>query len=213
MVGVSRGTVSIWVRDIQLTPEQHDGLRARNPAHNGQRVGARVRSERAREQRLAWQADGRADARRGDPLHVAGCMLFWGEGSKIRTQVQLANSDPELVRFFLRFLRTCYGVADSRVRIRCNLYADQLARQREVERFWLDVLELPPSSLRKSIVNNYSRSSKRKRRNTLPYGTCHLRVHSTELAQKIFGAIQEYGGFTNETWLDCLHGTAPPARS
>lgn len=212
-VGVARSSVSRWVQDIELTEAQHASLLARNPIHNGQHEGARVRSELARARRRSWQEEGREAARQGDALHAAGCMLFWAEGGKIRTQVELSNSDPFLVRFFLRFLRACYSVDDARVSITCNLFADHLERQREVEEHWLAVLELPASSLRKSIVNNYSRRSARKRVNVLPWGTCRLRVHSTELAQQLFGAIQEYGGFTNEDWLDCLPGAAPRARS
>jgi predicted transcriptional regulator len=48
IVGVSRSSVSLWIRDIELTPKQHAALQARNPAHNGQRVGAEVRARIAR---------------------------------------------------------------------------------------------------------------------------------------------------------------------
>jgi creatinine amidohydrolase/Fe(II)-dependent formamide hydrolase-like protein len=36
----------------------------------------------------------------------------------------------------------------------------------------------------------------------LPYGTCRLVVHSTEIVQTIYGSIQEYGGFDRPEWLD-----------
>jgi hypothetical protein len=71
----------------------------------------------------------------------------------------------------------------------------------EIERFWLDVVGLPRTSLSKSTVNVYSKYSKKKRRNKLPYGTCRLAVHDTKLVQHIYGAIQEYGGFEREEWL------------
>jgi hypothetical protein len=84
----------------------------------------------------------------------------------------------------------------------CNLFADHLLRQREVEQFWLDILELPRSCMRKSIVNVYSKYSQKKRRNMLPYGTCRVAVHRTQVVQHIYGAIQEYGGFDRPEWLD-----------
>ena len=52
--------------------------------------------------------------------------------------------------------------------VACNLFADHLPRQREVEQFWLETLRLPPSALRKSIVNNYSKYSQKKRKNMPP---------------------------------------------
>lgn len=106
-----------------------------------------------------------------------------------------------MVCFFLSFLRQCLGVSDEKVAVTCNLFADHLERQREIEDFWLGVLELPRSSLRKSTVNRYSKYSQKKRRNKLPYGTCRLSVYDTRLTQHIYGAIQEYGGFEREEWV------------
>jgi hypothetical protein len=81
-------------------------------------------------------------------------------------------------------------------------FADHVERQHEIEKFWLDVLGLPESSLCKSVVNVYSRHSKRKRLNMLPYGTCRVVVSRTAITQHVFGAIQEYGGFDRPDWLD-----------
>jgi transposase len=61
---------------------------------------------------------------------------------------------------------------------------------------------VPASSLRKSVVNVYSKYSLKKRANKLPYGTCKLVVHSTRIVQTIYGSIQEYGGFDRPEWLD-----------
>jgi hypothetical protein len=84
----------------------------------------------------------------------------------------------------------------------CNLFADHERRQREIEDFWLDRLGLDRTSLKKTLVNRYSKYSQKKRMNKLPYGTCTLRVHSTEIVQTIYGSIQELGGFDRPAWLD-----------
>jgi hypothetical protein len=36
----------------------------------------------------------------------------------------------------------------------------------------------------------------------LPYGTGRLAVHSTDVIQSIYGAIQEYAGIDRPEWLD-----------
>ena len=84
----------------------------------------------------------------------------------------------------------------------CNLFADHRARQRWIENFWLSTVGLPPTSLRKTVINTYSKHSQKKRQNKLPYGTCKLCVHSTQIQQTILGSIQEYGGFDRPEWLD-----------
>ncbi len=128
-------------------------------------------------------------------------MLFWAEGSRNRNVVVFTNSDPEMVAFFLQFLRVCFSVSDQSVRVTCNLFADHEQCQEEIEQFWLDRLQLPRECLRKSTVNTYSKYSQKKRRNKLPYGTCRLTVCDTSLVQALYGAIQEYGGFEREEWV------------
>jgi AcrR family transcriptional regulator len=201
-LGVSKASVSLWVRDIELTEEQHQALLDRNPAFNRQLSGWTRLAERRRAQRVAYQEDGRRRARECDPGFVAGCMLYWAEGSKERNQLQFSNSDPAMARFFVDFLKTYFALEGDNIRVSCNLYADHLARQVEIEQHWLDALGLPPESLRKSVVNVYSKYSQRKRVGNLPFGTCRVVVSRTWVTQTIFGAIQEIGGFTRDAWLD-----------
>jgi hypothetical protein len=126
-VGVSVGSVSLWVRDVPLTPVQQAALDARNPARNAQRNGAASNSRRCRAERAAAQEHGRELARAGDPLHIKGCMLHWAEGSKRRNSVMFTNSDDAVVALFLRFLRWCYDVSDDRVTLSVNCGTARLA--------------------------------------------------------------------------------------
>jgi len=107
-----------------------------------------------------------------------------------------------MARLFVRFLLTYFDLQPQDIRITCQLFADHLERQREIEQFWLAALGLPRGSLRTSVVNVYSRYSQRKRMNRLPHGTCRVVVSRTAVTQSIFGAIQEYAGITREAWLD-----------
>jgi transcriptional regulator with XRE-family HTH domain len=61
--------------------------------------------------------------------------------------------------------------------------------------------QLPEASLLDSFVNRYSKSSQRKRTNSLPFGTARLTVHSTRILQTIYGSIQELGDFSRPEWL------------
>jgi hypothetical protein len=193
LVGISQSSASVWVRDIRLTDDQRDALFER-----AQRLRNRSRSAHFRARRLAFQEQGRALARRNNPGHAAGCMLYWAEGAKSRNAMQFVNSDPAMVRYFVQFIRTHFGTPDEAFRLDCNLFADHVERQLEIEQFWLDTLRLPASCLRKSTVNVYSKHSQKK---LLPYGTVRVCIHSTRVIQSIYGSIQEYGGFDQPEWL------------
>ena len=107
-----------------------------------------------------------------------------------------------MVRFFVTFLRRFFSLRDTDIRVTCNLFADHVGRQREIERFWLDLVGVTEASLCKSTVNVYSKYSKKKRQNKLPYGTCRVTVSQTRLTQSIYGSIQEYAGFERPGWLE-----------
>lgn len=204
-IGVSVATAHAWTRDIELTPEQiaHNltgPTGPQSPEHIAKRVEAW--RQKNRERRLEAQREGRLQARRGDLLHMAGCMLYWAEGSKSRNDVKFANSDPDMIRFFSRFLKESLGVSARDFRIRLNVYTNNGLALVEIEDHWLDVIGAPRSTLRGHTLNHYPTSSSGQKRRRLPYGVCTLKVGSTQLVQHIFGAIQEYGGFDQPRWLD-----------
>jgi hypothetical protein len=205
-LNVSLNSVHRWTRDIELSETQRERNRAgpagrpQDPSHVAARTDAWSRLNRAK--RTQYQQEGRTQARCGDPLHLAGCMLYWAEGAKSRNVLRFANSDGPMVGFFARFLRESLGVDDDRLSLRLNVYTNNGISIAEIERHWLDLLRLPKSCTRKHQLNHYPTSSSGKRRN-LPYGVGTLGVaRSTPELQHIFGAIQEYSGFDEPRWLD-----------
>jgi transposase-like protein len=90
VVGVSLSSVSLWVRDIELDAVKNASMRSRAARRRGEATAARARTLRRNAQER-----GREQARQGDPLHLAGCMLYWAEGSRERNAVIFTNSDPE----------------------------------------------------------------------------------------------------------------------
>jgi transposase len=85
-LAVSQSSVSAWVRDIELALEQREALASRNPALNPDFSASKARAREALAVRLGYQSEGRVMARRRDPGFVAGCMLFWAEGSATETR-------------------------------------------------------------------------------------------------------------------------------
>lgn len=204
-LGVSVGSAHLWTSDIELTPEQHENnLRGPEGPLNPDRArrAAATWSRRCRQKRARYQEEGRRRARVGDPLHQAGCMLYWAEGAKSRNTVKFVNSDPQMVWFFRRFLTEALAVDVDKIAMTLNVYTTNGLTIEEIERYWLELLELPDSSVRKHTLNHLPTSSSGKAKNKLPFGVCALMVHSSRVVQHIYGAIQQYGGFDEPAWLD-----------
>lgn len=196
-VGASQSSVSLWTRDIVLTPAQH----ARNLDLAKKRRG-KAWAAINRRRRLEYQEEGRRRARQADRLHQAGCMLYWAEGAKNRNVVCFANSDVDMVRFFSRFLIESLEVSIEDFTLRLNVYTGNGLSIEEIENQWLTALSLPRSCLRGHVVNHTPTSSSGRKKGRLPHGVCQIRIRSTRLVQHIYGAIQEYGGFEMPEWVD-----------
>jgi hypothetical protein len=128
-------------------------------------------------------------------------MLYWAEGTKGRHAIAFSNSDPHMLRLFRRFLTESLAIERDGIRLSINVYTNNGLDIEEIERYWLDLLDLPRTSVRKHTTNHMPTSSSGRARNKLPYGVCTLRVQSTWLLQHIYGAIQEYAGFREPRWL------------
>lgn len=128
-------------------------------------------------------------------------MLFWAEGSKERNRAVLTNADFDLMARFVQFLRVCYSVPGERFCLSVNCHLGNGLSLEQIERAWLERLQLPYSTLRAATCNRPSAASQRRRGNVLPYGTARIAVHSTFIVQSFYGAIQEYAGVERPEWL------------
>jgi len=196
MLGVSPSSVSRWTIDIKLSGEQQQKLLRRNP---GGGAGAASRRKKALLAREVSQECGHTDCAEFS-LHLAGCMLYWAEGAKKRNTVGFSNSDPAMVRLFMRFLRECFAVDDDRFRLQIHCYLNNGLSQEEVEAYWLAITGLSRKNLTKTQVNKISKASKQVAKPIL-YGVCRVCLNDTVIVQRIYGSIQCYAGFSQRTWL------------
>jgi transcriptional regulator with XRE-family HTH domain len=198
-LGVSKGSVSRWVQDIELTEEQRGRLF--RSAGDSRLVNWTAMKRASECRHKEWQNTGREDAKKKNCLHIAGCMLYWAEGHKRNNKyaVRFSNSELPMLKLFLCFLRDCFGIDDNKIVLALNCYTD-VKSLKEIEEFWLKGLDLPRTCLRKSTVDRRPCGTQNKMGSILPYGTCRMMVYDVSVIQRIYGAIQEYGGFDKSQW-------------
>jgi hypothetical protein len=207
-LNVSPSSVHAWTKDIELIEEQKAAnLRGPRGPQNPALVRRRAKAwaARCRDLDAASQKEGRQAARKGEALHLAGCMLYWAEGGKARNAILFTNSDPHMLRFFRTFLVDALRIQPEDIHLSINVYTNNGMSIEEIERYWLELLELPKSCVRGHMLNHMPTSSSGRAKNKLPYGVVRLNVHRTSMVQQIYGAIQEYAGFEEPHWLDCSY--------
>ena len=112
----------------------------------------KLRKEREIEEMNKWALErlGQLD---NQAFLAAGAALYAGEGRKGGGEVCFANTNPEIMRLFMRWLRTFFDIDESRLRVR--LYLHEELDVDESNEFWSDVLgiplsQFPPTQLVKS---------------------------------------------------------------
>lgn len=131
-------------------------------------------------------------------LFMVGISLYWAEGykrpvirnGKPRTyhSVRITNSDPSLIKTYMRFLREICGVAEEKISANVRMFDHQ--DEAYLLDFWQKIVKIPHSQFKKS-TKFISISSQRKRPfNILPYGTIQITVNDTSLYHKIMGWIE-----------------------
>jgi hypothetical protein len=158
-LGVSKSSVSLWVRDIPCperfayvhSERRQEGLRKFNEART-----ARHTAETA----TAAAEIGELTDRE---VLIAGAIAYWCEGSKNKpnrraNRVIFINSDPGLIDFFLRFLDVA-GVNRDDLILRVHIHEN--ADAEAAQRFWLEVTGTQPSQFRSPTLKHHNPKTRR----------------------------------------------------
>lgn len=190
-VKVSKSSVSLWVRDIDLTNEQREKLQLRDKSYIKY-------SENFRNKRREYQAQGREKIYNEDKGYAFGCALFWGEGTKCKNYVRLTNSDVKMISYFVKFLRKYFSVEDNNFSITFQYYLNNGLTLEDMQSYWCNQLKLPGNCLRKcTLKSKYYNNTKVKH----IYGICTVSINNTKIAQQIFGSIKEFVKDNSDNWL------------
>ncbi|MBU3896120.1 hypothetical protein KKG36_02305 [Patescibacteria group bacterium] len=120
-------------------------------------------------------------------LKTAGIMLYWAEGAKRFSTVDLANSDPRMVGLFVRFLRQICMVKEDRLRVQLYCYCNQDVPS--LKSFWSALTKIPESQFIKPYVRT---DFKKEKINKMPYGLVHIRYSDKKLLEQIKRWIEEF---------------------
>jgi hypothetical protein len=139
-LNVAKSSASIWVRDVpfQPSPRRTGAHRRRHPFHD-----AKIR----RIEELNVIGRHVIGVLSDDAFLAAGVALYAGEGSKRDGAVRFANTDPEMIHFFCRWLREIFDIDETRLRVR--VYLHEGLDLDAAEEFWSALTEIPRSQFNK----------------------------------------------------------------
>jgi len=172
-LGVAKSTLSDWLRSVPYVPNQAVVRRIKGgPAKTAELKRQRVLSEIRTCKQRAHQDIGRLSRR---DLWFLGLGLYIGEGSKLFEEVRIINSDPQVIRLAMRWLREVCHVPNRNFCVSIHLYPDTSSSS--ALSYWSKITGVPKGQFGKIQVDRRLDKSFKKRRR-LPYGTAHVKVCS-----------------------------------
>ncbi len=188
LLGISKSTLSYWLRDIELKPSQREKI---NKDAMAKRVETYIQTTRARRKRIIQEyyeieKKNLGIVTKRDFL-VAGLFLYLGEGEKGNWFTSaVSNSNPTTIKFVVFWFTKILDVDRKKIKIRLHLYQD-MDIQKEIT-FWKKITGLPTSQFGKPYIKktNFSKINY----STFGHGTCNVIVGDVKLKHKIMTAIQ-----------------------
>ena|SRR3989344_1623102 len=191
-LNVAKSTLSLWLRDVQLSDEARrrildrigKGLERSRFLAAQRNVGARQQRERI----VRIMATAYFERFKSDPFFAYGLALYAAEGSKRNTYLSLINSDPKLVKLFIHWLEHYLKIGRSMIKLR--LYIPDHYRGLNRVGFWKDYLGFFDGSFEKTI---YKANSFPHLRNPDYPGCLRVSVYRIDLLRTVL------------TWIDLFH--------
>ena len=177
-LGVSKSSVSLWVRDVDFVPNPRRRTRPPRPSSLLVRKLAEI-------DRL--DAEGATEIGRMSDREflIVGAALYAGEGFKRDAQAGMANTDPRLLALFVTWLRRHFEVDEVRLRVR--LYLHEGLDLEAAEHFWSELLRIPRSQFRtpyRAVPDSTIRSTRH------PLGCPGVTYNCSSTHRRVMGLVR-----------------------
>lgn len=184
---VSKGSLSLWLRDYPLSRERINELRG-----NSERRIERCRETKSlkrieRMERVKERATIDIGTLSEREKFLCGLFLYWGEGGKTKpTSISISNTDPSVLIYFIQWT-ALLGVPKDRLRVHLHLYVDMNVEE-EIA-YWSRTLDLPVSAFRKPYIKTSKRSGLTYKQRFI-HGTCNVIYENRDIGEYVHAAIE-----------------------
>jgi len=193
-IPVAKSTISEWLRHFPLSEEQILEIKKegwKKGEISRERFRETMRKKREERMKKIYNACfARISKIPKDAFFVAGLMLYLGEGGKtVYSKIALANTDPKIIRFFIKWLIEFLNIPKSGLKAQLHLYPTMdIEKEKE---FWKNTLGLKNEQFYKPYISKILRSSFTYR-DSFRHGTCSVYFGSVEKKSELMASIQAF---------------------
>ncbi len=188
-LGVSKSTISRWVRDIQLTEEQVANLYKNKTTGSlkGNYIASqnKIKTRLVTTQKLLDDGIKEVGTLCKRDRFIAGIALYFGEGDKTDKSVGFTNGDSRSILFMSKWFREFCNIDEKK--FRGKMYIHDTLDEKAAKVYWSGLTHIPESQFTKSYIvpNNPNRL----RKSILPHGVFKIVINDINLHRKIMGWI------------------------
>lgn len=188
-MNIPKNSLSGWVKGIRLTETQIKRIKEKEIvcAAKARRLSKITWNNRVEtwKENIRNQIKYLAKLPQKDPeiAKIICGILYLCEGSKYPTSKCLvfANSDPEIIRYFLYLLKTAFGIDERKLHCRIGYRWDQDIN--ELRKYWSEITGIPLSQFYRSKPDERTKGQPTLRQNYK--GICAIQYTNTELQFKL----------------------------
>ena len=187
-IGVSKSTLSSWLKNIQLSEDQ---IKKITGDAKSQRIERYIKTTKERRQKIfenfcKIERDTLLPLSKRE-LYIAGLFLYLGEGAKSDWwRVIISNSNPDVIKFSIFWLTNVLKVPRAKLKIQVHLYTDMDIEQEL--KYWRQITSLRRNQFMKPYIKKTS--SKRIDHSSFGHGTCNVYLGNVNLKHKILAGIR-----------------------
>jgi hypothetical protein len=191
-VPVAKSTLSLWLRSVNLSKRNKQKLTARRLAALRRGGEARRRQRILSTQKILSESIKEVGLISQRELWLIGTMLYWAEGTKEKDKhgsgVQFTNSDPQMIRLFLKWLSEMCKIPKERIYFDIFIHESKSADADKIIDFWAKATNFPKPAFSHVYIKRNKLSPRRKKSSTAYHGVIKVRVReSSVLTRKIAG--------------------------
>ena len=140
-VPVAKSTISLWLRSVGLSVAQRQKLTQKKLEAAKRGGEARKRHRIQLTERILREAAKEVGKITPRELWLIGAMLYWAEGSKEKegnygVGVQFTNSDPHMVKLFLKWLTDVCKVPKGEIYFDIFIHENSKNSVEQVKKYW-----------------------------------------------------------------------------
>jgi hypothetical protein len=185
-LGVSKGTLSIWLRHLPLSKKRISELRDTNE----KRIELFRNTMKAKRNEVIKKAFVQEEKSIGTfskrDLKLIAISLYWAEGTKTwDSKTEITNSDPYLLSVFIKWM-VDEGVPKEKVKVALHLY-EVMDVAKEVL-FWSKALGIPKDQFYTPRIKKTSRVFHRGKSG---HGTCQVIFGNRQFNDRMYAAVTQ----------------------